>query len=92
MVLCLSEGEKGFKDFLLGGYLLDKACLKNPENNPAFHLSTQDVIFNNLLDTQTTLLVNYDYRLRNFVNNTLPLNQGNSVAHGEYLSHMYTLK
>ena len=67
MVLCLSEGEKGFKDFLLGGYLLDKACLKNPENNPAFHLSTQDVIFNNLLDTQTTLLVNYDYRLRNFV-------------------------
>ena len=31
-------------------------------------------------------------RLRNFVNNTLPLNQGNSVPHGEYLSHMYTLK
>ena len=31
-------------------------------------------------------------RLKNFVNNTLPLNQGNSVAHGEYLSHMYTLK
>ena len=31
-------------------------------------------------------------RLRNFVNNTLPLNQGNSVPHGEYLSHIYTLK
>ena len=67
LVLCLSEGEKGFKDFLLGGYLLDKACLKNPENNPAFQLSIQDIIFNNLLDAQTTLLVNYDYRLRNFV-------------------------
>ena len=67
MVLCLSEGEKGFNDFLLGGYLLDKDCLKNPENNPAFQLSIQDIIFNNLLDAQTTLLVNYDYRLRNFV-------------------------
>ena len=31
-------------------------------------------------------------RLRNFVNNTLPANQGNSVPHGEYISHIYTLK
>ena len=31
-------------------------------------------------------------RLKNFVNNTLPQNQGNSVPHGEYLSHMYTLE
>ena len=31
-------------------------------------------------------------RLRNFVNHTLPANQGNSVPHGEYISHIYTLK
>tara|TARA_B100001113_G_scaffold276491_1_gene231071 strand:- start:326 stop:1813 length:1488 start_codon:yes stop_codon:yes gene_type:complete len=31
-------------------------------------------------------------RFRNFVNNTLPANQGNSVPHGEYISHIYTLK
>ena len=31
-------------------------------------------------------------RFKNFVNNTLPLNQGRSVPHYEYLSHIYTLK
>ena len=31
-------------------------------------------------------------RLKNFVYNTLPDNQKNSVPHNEYLSHIYTLK
>ena len=31
-------------------------------------------------------------RFKNFVNTTLPANQGNSVPHGEYISHIYTLK
>ena len=47
---------------------MDDACLKSPEDNPAFQLSVQDIIYNNLLNIETTLLVNYDYKLRNFIN------------------------
>ena len=68
VVLCLLEGEKGYKDFLEGGKEMDDACLKSPEDNPAFQLSVQDIIYNNLLNIETTLLVNYDYKLRNFIN------------------------
>ena len=68
LVLCLLEGEKGYKDFLQGGKEMDDACLKSPEDNPAFQLSVQDIIYNNLLNIETTLLVNYDYKLRNFIN------------------------
>ena len=67
LVLCLLEGEKGYKDFLQGGKEMDDACMKSPEDNPAFQLSVQDVIYNNLLNAETTLVVNYDYKLRNFV-------------------------
>ncbi len=67
LVLCLLEGEKGYKDFLQGGQEMDDACLKNPEDNPAFQLSVQDIIYNNLLNMETTLVVNYDYKLRNFI-------------------------
>ena len=57
--LCLLEGEKGYKDFLKGGKEMDDACLKSPQDNPAFQLSVQDIIYNNLLNMETTL-VNYD--------------------------------
>ena len=67
LVLCLLEGEKGYKDFLQGGKEMDDACLKSPEDNPAFQLSVQDIIYNNLLNKETTLVVNYDYKLRNFI-------------------------
>ena len=67
LVLCLLGGEKGYKDFLQGGKKMDDACLKNPEDNPAFQLSVQDIIYNNLLNVETTLVVNYDYKLRNFI-------------------------
>ena len=67
LVLCLLEGEKGYKDFLQGGKKMDDACLKSPEDNPAFQLSVQDIIYNNLLNMETTIVVNYDYKLRNFI-------------------------
>ncbi len=67
VVLCLLEGEEGYKDFLEGGKEMDDACLKSPEDNPAFQLSVQDIIYNNLLNMETTLVVNYDYKLRNFI-------------------------
>ena len=68
LVLCLLEGEKGYKNFLQGGKEMDNACLKSPEDNPAFQLSVQDIVYNNLLNLETTLVVNYDYKLRNFIN------------------------
>ena len=68
LVLCLLEGEKGYRDFLKGGKEMDDACLESPRDNPAFQLSIQDIIYNNLLDVETTLVVNYDYKLRNFIN------------------------
>ena len=67
LVLCLLEGEKGYKNFLKGGKEMDNACMKSPEDNPAFQLAVQDVIYNNLLNAETTLVVNYDYKLRNFI-------------------------
>ena len=67
LVLCLLKGERGYKDFLKGGKEMDDACLKSPENNPAFQLSVQDIVYNNLLNVETTLVVNYDYKLRNFI-------------------------
>ena len=67
LVLCLLEGDNGYKDFLRGGKEMDEACLKSPRENPAFQLSLQDIIYNNLLNIETTLVVNYDYKLRNFI-------------------------
>ena len=67
LVLCLLKGENGYKDFLQGGKEMDNACLKSPKDNPAFQLSVQDIIYNNLLNKETTLVVNYDYKLRNFI-------------------------
>ena len=67
LVLCLLEGDKGYKDFLQGGKEMDDASLKCPEDNPAFQLSVQDIVYNNLLNLDTTLVVNYDYKLRNFI-------------------------
>ena len=67
LALILLEGDQGYKDFLRGGKDMDAACLNSPENNPAFQLSTQDIIYNNILDVETTLVVNYDYKLRNFI-------------------------
>ena len=67
LVLCLLEGETGYKDFLKGGKEMDDACMKGPEDNPAFQLAVQDIIYNNLLNAETTLVVNYDYKLRNFI-------------------------
>ena len=67
LALILLEGDQGYKDFLRGGKDMDAACLNSPENNPAFQLSAQDIIYNNILDVETTLVVNYDYKLRNFI-------------------------
>ena len=35
-------------------------------NNPALRLSMQDIFHNNVLDNETSLILNYDYQLRNF--------------------------
>lgn len=68
LTLCLLMGKSGYKEFLKGGLLMDELCSADTYNNPAFCLSMQDIIFNNILGAETTLIANYDYKLRNFVN------------------------
>ncbi len=68
ITLCLLMGKSGYEEFLRGGSLMDESCLAEPKTNPAFCLSMQDIVFNNILEAETTLIANYDYKLRNFVN------------------------
>ena len=56
-----------FYAFLEGGHSMDQICLdENNNNNPALRLSMQDIFHNNVLDNETSLILNYDYQLRNF--------------------------
>ena len=45
---------------------MDAICLNENNNNPALRLSMQDIFHNNVLDNETSLILNYDYQLRNF--------------------------
>ncbi len=64
--LFIRLGRNGFKDFLKGGKAIDDLSCLNVENNPALSLAIQDLIMNNLLQMDSTLILNYDYKLRNF--------------------------
>ena len=64
--LFIRLGRDGFKDFLKGGKAIDDLSSSNIENNPALSLAIQDLIMNNLLQMDSTLILNYDYKLRNF--------------------------
>ena len=55
-----------FYAFLEGGHSMDAICLNEKNNNPALRLSMQDIFHNNVLDNETSLILNYDYQLRNF--------------------------
>lgn len=62
----LSHGRAAFERFLSGAKSIDTLSIEKPEANPALSLAIQDVIFNNLLNFGTTLILNYDHKLRNF--------------------------
>ena len=64
--LFIRLGRNGFKDFLKGGKAIDDLSCLDVENNPALSLAIQDLIMNNLLQMDSTLILNYDYKLRNF--------------------------
>ena len=64
--LFLSLGRSGFESFLSGGKAIDELSNKAVTNNPALSLAIQDVVMNNLLNMDTTLILSYDYKLRNF--------------------------
>ena len=55
-----------FYAFLEGSHSMDAICLNEKNNNPALRLSMQDIFHNNVLDNETSLILNYDYQLRNF--------------------------
>ena len=64
--LFLRLGRNGFESFLSGGKTIDELSNKAVTNNPALSLAIQDVVMNNLLNMDTTLILSYDYKLRNF--------------------------
>ena len=62
----LSHGRTAFEKFLSGANSIDILSSQMAELNPALSLAIQDIVFNNLLNFDTTLILNYDYKLRNF--------------------------
>ena len=62
----LTQGRASFERFLSGANSIDNLSFEKPELNPALSLAIQDIIFSNLLNFDTTLILNYDYKLRNF--------------------------
>ena len=64
--LFIRLGRNRFKDFLKGGKTIDDLSSSDIANNPALSLAIQDLIMNNLLQMDSTLILNYDYKLRNF--------------------------
>ena len=67
LLFYLIHGESKYKEFLKGAEKSDKLSLNNNiSENPSLSLSIQDVIMNNVFETESTLVINYDWKLRNF--------------------------
>ncbi len=67
LLFYLIHGESKYKEFLKGAEKSDKLSLSNNvSENPSLSLSIQDVIMNNVFETESTLVINYDWKLRNF--------------------------
>ena len=64
--LFMRLGREGFENFLSGGKAIDNLSWKGVKNNPALSLAIQDLIMNNVLGMDSTLILNYDYKLRNY--------------------------
>ncbi|MDA0900300.1 MAG: hypothetical protein O3B35_04655 [Proteobacteria bacterium] len=66
ILLSIFLGEDAYKEFLGGGHLIDLELLENKYKSLVFNLSCQDIFHNNILGNQTSVLLNYDWKLRNF--------------------------
>ncbi|MBL6820090.1 MAG: hypothetical protein ISQ61_02450 [SAR86 cluster bacterium] len=66
ILLSIFLGEEAYKEFLAGGHLIDLELLENKYKSLVFNLSCQDIFHNNILGNQTSVLLNYDWKLRNF--------------------------
>lgn len=64
LFICL--GRAGFENFLAGAKSIDDLSSIDTKSNPALALAIQDLIMNNVLGMDSTLILNYDYRLRDF--------------------------
>ena len=65
-MLSILLGEDAYKEFLGGGHSADLELLENEYESLIFKLSCQDIFHNNILGNQTSVLLNYDWKLRNF--------------------------
>ena len=84
LAFCLCHGLEAYKEFLQGGAQADAHAIKQLSDNPALSLAMQDVYANNVLGMETSLLLNYDWKLRNFYQYAQQLDMeslGKSVKH-----------
>lgn len=58
--------EESYASFLEGGNLVDEEILEKGPESIILTLSSQDIFYNNVLKSQTNLILNYDWRLRGF--------------------------
>lgn len=66
LAFCLCHGLDAYKTFLEGGAAADNNATNKLSENLALSLSMQDIYANNVLGMETSLLLNYDWNLRNF--------------------------
>ena len=67
LLFYLIHGEDKYKEFLKGAEKSDQLSLnKDISQNPSLTLSIQDVVMNNVCEIESTLVINYDWKLRNF--------------------------
>jgi len=67
LLFYLIHGKDKYKEFLKGAEKSDQLSLnKDINQNPSLTLSIQDVVMNNVCEIESTLVINYDWKLRNF--------------------------
>ena len=91
LMLSVLEGDRAYKQFIEGGALIDNHMLSKSMSSIPFIMALQDIFYNNVLNNETELVLNYDWKLRNFYKYAQQLemeSNGKSVSQsGEMLDY-----
>ena len=91
LMLSALEGDRAYKQFIEGGALIDNQMLSKSMSSIPFKMALQDIFYNNVLNNETELVLNYDWKLRNFYKYAQQLemeSNGKSVSQsGELLDY-----
>lgn len=91
LMLSALEGDKAYKQLIEGGALIDNQILSKGMSSIPFKMALQDIFYNNVLKNETELVLNYDWKLRDFYKYAQQLemeSNGKSVSQsGEMLDY-----